>query len=148
MKCVAEYCCWPTLWLLAMRAIGETNMVNRMGPRTDPGETPVQQAVEVESELPIRTNWLRSWRYDDIQFNAVCETPKDVWSLLRRMLWSMMSKAELISSDTRSVELPWSMELRILSAVASNDVSMEWCWRYADWLELKLGHDWRGFEYG
>ena len=37
-----------------MRAIGETNMVNRMGPRTDPCETPVQQAVEVERELPIR----------------------------------------------------------------------------------------------
>ena len=134
------YCCWPTLWLLAMRAIGEIYVVNRMGPWTDSCGTPVQQAVEVERLLPI-PNWLRSWRYDDIQFNAMCETPKDVWSLSRRMLWSMMSKAELMSSDTRSVELPWSMELRILSAVASNDVSVEWCWRYADWLGLKLGHD-------
>ena len=86
----SAYCCWPTLWLLAMRAKGETKMVNRMGPRTDPCETPVQQAVEVERELPIRTNWLRSWRYDDIQFNVMYETPKDVWSLSRRMLWSMV----------------------------------------------------------
>ena len=114
-------CCWPTLWLLAMRAIGETNMVNRMGPRTGPCETPVQQAVEVERELPIRTNWLRSWRYDNIQFNAMCETPRDVWSLARRMLWSMLSKTELMSSDTRSVEFTWLMELRILAAVASID---------------------------
>ena len=137
----SAYCCWQTLWLLAMIAIGETNMVNRMGPRADPCGTPVHQAVEVERDLPVRTNWLRSWRYDDIQINAMCETPKDVWSLSRRMLWSMVSKAELMSSDTRSVKLPWSMELRILSEVASNDVSVEWCWRYADWLELQLGHD-------
>ena len=137
----SAYCCWLTLWLLAMRAIGETKMVNRMGPKTDPCGAPVQQAVEVERELPIRIKWLRSWRDDDIRFNAMCETPKDVWSLSRRMLWSMVSKAELMSSDTRSVELLWSMELRILSAVASNDVSVEWCWRHADWLELKLGHD-------
>ena len=34
----------------------ETNIVNRMGPRTDPCGTSVQQAVVVERELPIRTN--------------------------------------------------------------------------------------------
>ena len=38
--------------------------------------------------------------------------------------WSMMSKAELKSSDSRSVELTRSLECKIFPAVMSYDVSI------------------------
>ena len=52
------------------------------------------------------------------------DKPKEVWSWSRRMLWSMVSKAQLMSSDTRSGRCPGHGVKDIIS-VMSCDVSLK-----------------------
>ena len=63
------------------------------------------------------------------------------WSLFRRMEWSIVSNAALTSRDTSTVDMPWSIEWKILSSVRSKVVSVELYLRYADWKGLKLVDD-------
>ena len=52
--------------------------------------------------------------------------PKLVWSLLKRVSWSRVSKAALRSRDRRTVDWLWSMALKQLFRVKSNADSVEW----------------------
>jgi len=59
-------------------------------------------------------------------------TPKLVLGRLRRMEWSMVSKAALRSKDTRRVDLPVSEGWKMLLVVDKRAVSVEKLRRCAD----------------
>ena len=58
--------------------------------------------------------------------------PNEDWSLFRRMKCYIVSNAALRSRDTSTVDMPWSIEWRILSSVRSKAVSVDLYVRYAD----------------
>ena len=84
------------------------------------------------------TNWVRFVRYEWNHESAVPWMPNEDWSLFRRMEWSIVSNAALRSMNTSTVDMPWSIEWKILSRVRRKAVSVELYLRYADWKGLKL----------
>ena len=60
----------------------------------------------------ITTVCFLSERYEVNQERATSEIPKVCWSLVRRMVWSMVSKAADKSSRVRGETLPESVARR------------------------------------
>ena len=135
----SAYCCWSTLKWEATNWMGEIKEVKRIGPSTDPCGTPVLSNTDGEMSWPTFTYWDRWVRWDRSQFKAVPSTPYIKRSRSSRIAWSMVSKAALRSSDTRSVDSPWSAESLVLLSRVSRAVSVEWQLRYADWKGLWCG---------
>ena len=80
-------------WRSMTTDTGVTYKTNKTGPNTEPWGTPQSRGVGEEYRPLTEVVWVRADRYDWIQCKAVPEIPKELWSLERRMLWSMVSKA-------------------------------------------------------
>ena len=102
-----------------------------MGLRTDPCGTPIGEDVIGDLEFPMEANWRRFDKYELNQERAMPVIPKEVLSLFMRIGWSIVSKAALISRETRTVDKPWSMKWRMRSRFNNRAVSVEWYRRYA-----------------
>ena len=63
---------------------------------------PVDRGDGSEEWESIRTDWDRFWRYEEISCNARPEIPKEVDNLLRRIVWSIVSKAADRSRSIRA----------------------------------------------
>ena len=104
----------------------------KTGPSTELWGTPIVQLVMEDFAAPMRTNWLRGDRYERNQARAVSVMPKQVWSRLRRMLWSMVLNAELRSRNTRSVDVEYCdykyllFALFLLSIISISDSNNIW----------------------
>ena len=75
---------------------------------------------------------MRFERYEWNHESAVPWMPNEDWSLFKRMELSIVSNAALSSRDTSTVDMPWSIEWKILSRVGNKAVSVELYLRYAD----------------
>jgi hypothetical protein len=70
--------------------------------------------------------WQRPVKYDLIQLSAAPATPKSEYSLASKVLWSMVSKAALRSSETRTVGWLLSAAEYMLLREFRRAVSVEW----------------------
>ena len=104
----SAYCWWSMPWEFINWPMGDMYEVNKRGPSTDPWGTPEVTGWSLEWQWPTVMCWLRPDKYELIQLRAASATPKSVYSLLRRVLWSMVSNAALRSSETRTVGWLWS----------------------------------------
>ena len=94
-----------------------------MGPSTEPCGTSVRQDESEDRELPIWMNWVRFERYEWNHESTVPWMPNEDWSLFRRMKSSIVLNPALRSRDTSTVDMPWSIDWKILSRVRSKAVS-------------------------
>jgi len=76
--------------------------VKRRGPSTEPCGTPRWSGRLGENDRSMATDCERWDRYDESKECAELEMPKHELSLLRRMLWSIVSKAAERSRRTRA----------------------------------------------
>ena len=72
-------------------------MANRIGARIEPCGTPQEMLAGEEKQCPMLTEKVLFERYDLNQARAESVIPALCWSRSRRMLWSVVSNAALMS---------------------------------------------------
>ena len=90
------------LWCLIIEPRGEVYRVYKSGPKTEPWGTPKASVCGDEETFSIKTLWVRPHKYDSNHFKTIPLKPNVVLRRSRRMLWSIVSKAALRSSKTRT----------------------------------------------
>ncbi len=73
-------------------------------------------------------------KYDINHWSALSTTPKSFLRISIRILWSIVSKAALMSSITSNVTSSLSILISMSFCTLRSAVSVECNWRYADWL--------------
>ena len=98
-----------------------------------PWGTPQERSDLEDRQLRSLILWLLPVKYDLNQSTAFPLTPNQSPSLLRRIVWSIVSKAAERSSRVNAVTLPSSIAERISLWILRRAVSVEWNFLYADW---------------
>lgn len=104
---------------------GVVYRMKRRGPRTEPCGTPQARLVGMEDSPEARTEKKRDDKYELIQSRDVPEMPNQELSLARRMLWSIVSKAALISRRQRQETFCWPTDMTRLLCKVVRRVSVE-----------------------
>ena len=78
-----------------MWAMGEIKIEKRPGPSTDFCRTTVAQLVMDDLAVSNWTNWLQEERQEQKHATTILEMLKLVCNILRKMSWSIVSKAAL-----------------------------------------------------
>ena len=79
-------------------------MVNRIGPSTDPCETPYFSVTGSDVLDPIWTICILSWRYDLNHLKVSPLIPNEWFNRSKSFWWSMVSKAALRSKSVNMAE--------------------------------------------
>ena len=101
------------LCLLVMSARCDVYMEYRIGPCTEPWETPQKRLRLDEHSVLIFTNWVLPDKQACIQPKAFPVIPKRFFSLVMRMSWSIVSDAAERSSNTNITDSPSSRARRM-----------------------------------
>lgn len=105
----------------------------RIEPRIDPCGTPYDSGADGDTKLPMETKKRLFDRYETNHSRSFPEIPTQFFKWLMRMLWSMVSKAALMSSKTKMECSPLSACIR-MSLVTLNKAVLVLClWRKPDW---------------
>ena len=84
----------------------------------------MRSALE-DKQSPSLTLWYLPVKYDSNQSSAFPVIPNKSSSLLKRMVWSMVSKAVETSSDVSAVILPALIDARMSLLIFRRAVSVE-----------------------
>ena len=95
-------------WAWMMSYIGALYREKRIGPMTEPWGTPHSSGTEQEELFSILTTWDRPERYDFSQLWTHPPNPCRLADRVSMMSWSIVSNADVKSSNTRSASSRWS----------------------------------------